>query len=1037
MSGAASVHGAVDGFEGLYLTGWAIARPDDHTCVIEVRDAAGNKVAGGRATRSRPDLAALGYGRNSFAFRIPLAGVVEAAQFTVTADGIPLHGSPVQAGRGIFDGFIEVAHGHFDGWVTERSIGAAAPRIEVADDAGNVLATVRSTIAADGSDPYFRPARFYLPIPESCVGKPGVMLALQANGVRFGPMLAPFVAVGGALVELSPTRCTGWVGAPDALGRRFTVEAWRGGRMVGSGKANRRTPEADGPKGWHVGFDFALDPPEAIPFREGEHVEIAALNRISLRLKGNDAELFGGPFMVGGTDGMVAVARRAAQRVRATMADAEDRAIAQAALAAYIATLRQAEGSAALAVPAPLTSDATGHHLTVVIPVYRGIEVTRACIQSVLAHRDARRDAVLLINDAAPEPGMAAMLGEFAGQPNLAILTNPENLGFVRTVNRAFAECRSGDVLLLNSDTVMFAGGIGEMQALAHATPGIATVTAMSNNATIFNYPTPNEPVDALPDVGWEELAAVALAENGGMGIEVPTGHGFCMLIHRAALDEVGPFDEVFGRGYGEENEFCQRAADLGYRHLAAGGVLVEHRERASFGAERDALIVTNMAALAEMYPEYDRTIHRFTAEDPLRAARRALDAHRLGKLRGRHASAVLVVGNELGGGTRRFEAEIAAHIGFDGALLLRLAAAQDGRITLTIGDLKLGFAPDEAQATFALLAGLGISRMVVQHVLGFTPGFITAIADFATRLPTIVYLHDFYPVCPRVTMIDALGAFCGGADVDRCGRCVAMGGAHEASRTARLSPADHRVLFARLIGAATAVIVPSADTARWFAAMMPGVAVQVIPHPHYGAPFPAGARDGSAHDIALLGAIGPHKGSAELLRLARHAALSRPGLRFHVIGFTENDEAFADLPNVSITGKYDDADLPGLIAASGARVALFLHVWPETFSYTLSEAVAHGLIPVVPDLGAPADRVRDAGFGAVFPLPLLPDPLLDLLEGLAVGRLAPGEGTPAAFAVAESEARIMALLRDPSTSPVSPPAAEAPRKRSRPRKAD
>ena len=188
---------------------------------------------------------------------------------------------------------------------------------------------------------------------------------------------------------------------------------------------------------------------------------------------------------------------------------------------------------------------------------------------------------------------------------------------------------------------------------------------------------------------------------------------------------------------------------------------------------------------------------------------------------------------------------------------------------------------------------------------------------------------------------------------------------------------------------------------------------------------------------IALLGAIGPHKGSAELLRLARHAALSRPGLRFHVIGFTENDEAFADLPNVSITGKYDDADLPGLIAASGARVALFLHVWPETFSYTLSEAVAHGLIPVVPDLGAPADRVRDAGFGAVFPLPLLPDPLLDLLEGLAVGRLAPGEGTPAAFAVAESEARIMALLRDPSTSPVSPPAAEAPRKRSRPRKAD
>ncbi len=207
MSGAASVHGAVDGFEGLYLTGWAIARPDDHTCVIEVHDAAGNKVAGGRATRSRPDLAALGYGRNSFAFRIPLAGVVEAAQFTVTADGIPLHGSPVQAGRGIFDGFIEVAHGHFDGWVTERSIGAAAPRIEVADDAGNVLATVRSTIAADGSDPYFRPARFYVPIPESCVGKPGVRLAFTTRDERCAHTLCGHRSTRSGIVLEVPHAC--------------------------------------------------------------------------------------------------------------------------------------------------------------------------------------------------------------------------------------------------------------------------------------------------------------------------------------------------------------------------------------------------------------------------------------------------------------------------------------------------------------------------------------------------------------------------------------------------------------------------------------------------------------------------------------------------------------------------------------------------------------------------------------------------------------------------------------------------------------
>ena len=1032
MSGAASVHGAVDGFEGLYLTGWAIARPDDHTCVIEVRDLAGNKVGAGRATRSRPDLAALGYGRTSFAFRIPLAGVTEATEFTVTADGVLLGGSPVRAGRGVFDGFVEVAHGHFDGWVTERAEGAAAPRIEVVDEAGRVLGTARSSIAADGSDPYFRPARFYVPIPELSLGRHGAALALRANGVRFGPVLTPFVAIDGAIQEISRTGCTGWVGAPGALARRFTVEAWRDGRLVGSGRANRRVPVAPGPEGWHVGFEIDFDPPEAIAFREGEDVELAAFDRISLRLKGNSAELFGGPFLVGAAEGMVAAGRRAARAVRAGMADAEDRALAQAALAAHIAVARLAEGSAALAVPRHLEPPDAGVRLTVVIPIYRGVAVTRACIESVLAHRDPARDAVLLINDASPEPEMGVMLAGFAEAANLEIFTNPENLGFVRTANRGFAHCAVGDVLLLNSDTVMHAGGIAEMYAVAHAAPGVATVTAMSNNATIFNYPTPEKPTETLEDASWAELAGVALAANRGMAIEVPTGHGFCMLVTRAALDEVGVFNEAFGRGYGEENEFCQRAADLGFTHLAAAGVLVEHRERASFGAERDALVAENMARLAALYPEYDRAIHRFTAADSLCEARRALDAHRLAKLRASHPAAVLVVGNELGGGTRRFEADIAKHIGYDGALLVRLAAAQNGAVTITAGGVAAAFGGDEVEPAIGLLEALGIGRVVVQHVLGFTPGFIAAISAFADGRKMLAWLHDFYPVCPRVTMIDALGTFCGGADVARCGRCVAMGGVHEASRTDTLSPEAHRAMFADLLGKAKALVAPSEDAAAWFARMMPGIAAQAIAHPHYGPAFPAAAREGTAQDIAILGAIGPHKGSATLLHLARHAALSRPELRFHVIGFTDDDEAFEDLPNVLITGKYADAELPGLIAASGARVALFLHGWPETFSYTLSEAVAHGLIPVVPDLGAPAERVRAAGFGAVFPLPLVPDALLDLLEGLAAGRILPGGGSPASYAVPDAEARIAALLRD-----TPPPEPEAPRKRARGRKAD
>nr|AIA87103.1 CAZy families GT2/GT4 protein [uncultured Acetobacter sp.] len=70
--------------------------------------------------------------------------------------------------------------------------------------------------------------------------------------------------------------------------------------------------------------------------------------------------------------------------------------------------------------------------------------------------------------------------------------------------------------MLLNADTVLHAGGLDEMIRVAHAHPEIGTVTAMSNNATIFSYPCAELRETSLPDIDWPTLAALALAENAG-----------------------------------------------------------------------------------------------------------------------------------------------------------------------------------------------------------------------------------------------------------------------------------------------------------------------------------------------------------------------------------------------------------------------------------------------------------------------------------------------------------------------------------------
>ena len=89
-----------------------------------------------------------------------------------------------------------------------------------------------------------------------------------------------------------------------------------------------------------------------------------------------------------------------------------------------------------------------------------------------------------------------------------------------------------------------------------------------------------------------------------GRTVDLPTAVGFCMCIRRACLDQVGLFDaERFGRGYGEENDFCMRAAGAGWRNVLAGDVFVYHEGAVSFSGERLALTETAGKTLASSIP--------------------------------------------------------------------------------------------------------------------------------------------------------------------------------------------------------------------------------------------------------------------------------------------------------------------------------------------------------------------------------------------------------------------------------------------------
>ena len=272
----------------------------------------------------------------------------------------------------------------------------------------------------------------------------------------------------------------------------------------------------------------------------------------------------------------------------------------------------------------------TANAIDIVLPVYRNLDLTRRCVESVLRAADPVMGRIHLINDASPESELVDYCDEIGAQEGITLITHPANQGFVRSVNEGFAAAGQRDVVILNSDTEVPASWLTRLRAAADREPEAASITPFSNNATICSYPHFCEDNPMPEGFDCDVLDALFSEANAERAIEIPTAVGFCMYVRRGALDEIGEFDEdAFGRGYGEENDWCLRAAAKGWKHLLAADVFVYHAGGASFGSDASDYQANALAVISERYPDYERQIAEFVEADPIEVARYHVDTAR------------------------------------------------------------------------------------------------------------------------------------------------------------------------------------------------------------------------------------------------------------------------------------------------------------------------------------------------------------------------------------------------------------------------
>ncbi len=589
----------------------------------------------------------------------------------------------------------------------------------------------------------------------------------------------------------------------------------------------------------------------------------------------------------------------------------------------------------------------------VIIPVYRGLTQTQRCIHAVLTDTARPAGRIIVIDDRTPEPKLAAWLDRLAADGRIELIRNRRNQGFVASANIGIAAAGENDVALLNSDTEVPNGWLARLAGHAYAVPRVASVSPFSNNATICSYPRieGSDPAFGLP-VG--VIDAACRTANAGRHVEVPTTVGFCMYIRRAALADVGAFDaDTFGRGYGEENDFCMRAGAYGWRHLLACDIFVYHEGKVSFGAGASNLERQGFQRLTARFPHYARLVAQHVKLDAAGPFRFAVTME---LFRRSGLPTVLMLAHDLGGGVRRHIGALVGRLDGRANCLLLSATARGAALSVPAlpGHPELALPAERLGDLAQVLESARVTRAHVHHLMGMDIDVRALLHRL--NVPFDVTVHDYFAICPQVNLLPWLqGSYCGEPEQAACNACIADRPSHGA-RDILSWRRSHAWQFLE----AERVICPSEDTRARLARHGLAARAIVVPHepvppgPWRVTPVPLGKS--RKLRVAVIGVLAHQKGALTVITLAEMADPAE--LSLHLIGYAEQDLPEPAASRIEVTGEYEEAELPALLAKVRPHVIWFPAQWPETYSYTLSAAIDTGLPIVATHIGAFPERL-------------------------------------------------------------------------------
>lgn len=607
------------------------------------------------------------------------------------------------------------------------------------------------------------------------------------------------------------------------------------------------------------------------------------------------------------------------------------------------------------------------NRVDLVIPVYNGYEYLEPLFSSLKLNTSSPY-RLIVIDDASPDPRIWPLLQTLVSSGSDAILQrNVENLGFVKTVNKA-VQFTEGDFVLLNTDIEVPALWLERLMAPIGENRAIASATPFSNAATICSFPKMNADNELPSGIDAPKVdACFSMLDPNLPEVDAPTGVGFCMGINGDIWRQIGGFDdELFSRGYGEENDWCQRAISKGYRNVIVQNLFIYHKHGGSFESEtRAALRDQNYRKLVGRWPSYPSEVDAFIKADPLAPARQM--ATLLAYCNKGNMPPSLIIDHDIGGGANTYRRKLVKdRLALNQPVFVLTApqsfSATKSQLTLDFffGEHHQRFESREHSSLRELFNVVRLGEIFFNNIVSYQDPLdivrliLSLKSESDARL--VLAVHDFYMMNPSYTLLNAEGYYPGIKEVEKSWLNINKNPFAYNPQNETIE--EWHTVWGDLLEHADEILCFSDNSRDHLLKVYPECAQRALVRPHtLPVDFDRKPRlsNNKYLNIAVVGSIGQSKGGKIVAEISRVLAKEDKHARVTVVGILEGAPSS---PNLRVTGPYKTENLPQILEDLEVNVCLLPSIWPETFSYVAEELMALDVPLVCFDLGAPAERV-------------------------------------------------------------------------------